>query len=267
MKNVLIGCGVAILLAILALVALFGSIFFFTSGAADAADAFFARIAEGDIEGAYASTAEEFRADTPVEEFGAFLETTALSRFESATWNSRSVENNRATISGTITTTDGGRIPMTVGLVKEQGEWRVLSVKKADAGLVPETAPVDPTAGRTVPDDATCEALARDAMASFAGAVVAGDFTTFHEDISLLWRSQTTPEALEGAFSSFIDQGIDLRFLADEPLAFSEPPSLDEQGVLRLVGYYGTADGRVSFDYSFVYEHPEWRLIGIQVDV
>lgn len=264
MKKILIGCGIAATLGVIAFVAIFAGVFFFTSGAATAADEFFALIANGDTTGAFAATAEEFRATTTQADFERYLESTSLTRFESASWSNRSVENNRATLSGTITTRDGGQIPITVGLVRESGQWRVLSVKKADAGLTTETGSAT---SRSVPDDAACEAMTRATVTAFAEAVTTEDFAGFYAGSSALWQSQTSPAELRQAFASFVDQQIDLRFLADETPVFSRAPSIDEQGALQLAGYYATERGQVQFELSYVYEHPEWKLIGIHVNL
>jgi len=83
-------------------------------------------------------TSSEFRAATPQPEFVVFLQKTNLSKFKSVSWESRSVSPGRGELEGTVSTDDGGSIPLKLAFVKENGEWRIYAFRKATAGIVGE---------------------------------------------------------------------------------------------------------------------------------
>ncbi|MCX7974949.1 MAG: hypothetical protein N3B16_10710 [Candidatus Aminicenantes bacterium] len=45
----------------------------------------------------------------------------------------------------------------------------------------------------------------------------------------------------------------------------SEPPVIDNSGVLRLRGYYATQPYKVNFDLGYLYEHPKWKLVATNI--
>jgi hypothetical protein len=111
-------------------------IFVMTAGIVDTADGFFKAIADQDLPRAKTYLSVEFAAASTPDQLKAFLDRSALSRFKSSSWNSRKIENSRGELIGKITTTDGGNIPVTIGLVKEKGAWKIYSIQKPDAGVL-----------------------------------------------------------------------------------------------------------------------------------
>jgi hypothetical protein len=51
-----------------------------------------------------------------------------MDSYSSSSWPEVTIEANRATLEGTVTTKKGDTIPMTVHLIREQDEWRVSEV-------------------------------------------------------------------------------------------------------------------------------------------
>jgi len=93
-------------------------IFFFTAGAADAADAY---LKSGDTE----HVANGF-SDAGVNQ-------NAIQSYKSVNWDSRSVSDKSgstetASLKGTVTTHNDEKIRIKVDLVKENDEWKVLSI-------------------------------------------------------------------------------------------------------------------------------------------
>ena len=64
-----------------------GAAFYFTRGAVEAADKFFATIAETGAAAAYAQTAPAFRAATAQDDFANVAERLKLTSFRSASWS------------------------------------------------------------------------------------------------------------------------------------------------------------------------------------
>lgn len=258
MKKLLIGIGVAAgLLALVVLIA-----FTATSGLPAAADDFFGLIRDGKIDEAYRATAAEFRASTSEETFAAFLATTAIGDYEDASWSSRSIENRLGKLSGTIGIKGGGRIPLDLTLVKEEGAWKLLSLQKAEAGLTRGThgAPA-------VPEQEVLDRLTRETTAALANAINADDFSGFLARAARLWQAQTTADALRQNFAPFIELGIDFTPLSGVQPVFNKDPVIDEDGVLTLEGYYPADPDPVVFRYRFLYERPEWKTSGVSISL
>jgi hypothetical protein len=250
----------AILIVIIVIVILL--VFQMTSGVVEVADQFFAEVKAGNVANAYEHyLSEDFRAATTLEELESFLEKTALSNYSGASWSSRSISGDQGKLEGSIETADGGTIPITIDLVKENDEWKILSIYKPESGLVSDERT------REIPSDAELKELASASVHNLALAINNDDFKSFYNDISEFWRSQTTPAELKGAFKSFVEQQVDLTVLQGMEPVFSEPPALDENSSLVLKGYFASQPSMTYFDLSYIYEHPEWKLVGIAVDL
>ena len=252
-----VGIVVLVVLALVAAIVVFalGA----TRGLPKAADAFFAQIKQGNIQEAYLATAAEFRAATGEEEFANFLRASSIGAYQSASWSSRSIHNNQGQLEGTVTTKDGGQIPVVVNLVREGGAWKILSLRKADAGLVRERA------RQEISPDAALQTLTVESMGWLAEAIQKNDFSDFHQRISRLWQGQITADELKQVFASFVENRIDLTALQGQTPVFSPAPALDDDGILQLEGYYPDGQTRVFFRLKFIYEHPQWKLLGINV--
>lgn len=256
MKKLLIGVSVvAVLVAVILVV-----VFQMTSGIVDVADNFFAAAAEQDYETAYTFLSSDFKAATSMDELERFLAQSAVGDYIKGHWNSRSVSGGQGELEGEIETGDGGSVPIKLTLVKEEGKWKILSIQKSSAGLIESE-----NGGATIPDQRRLTMLTDESMHDFALAVNAGDFGGFHSNISALWRSQISKEELFDIFKSFSEQEVDLTVLEGITPVFSEEPYIDDNGVLRLVGYYPTQPSVTNFRLSYLYEHPEWKLAGINV--
>ena len=137
-KGWLIGCGVAIL--VIALCAGLGTmfvagIFGLTQPVVDASNEFLALLGQGKIGEAYASTADGFRAQQDESSFTAAVKQLGLTEYASASWQSREINNNEGSVEGTVTTKGGGTKPIAIRLVKENGKWKVVSVRYGGVDL------------------------------------------------------------------------------------------------------------------------------------
>jgi len=107
-------------------------------GAVSDTEHFLALLAQGNVHEAYLSTASAFRRDVTEDAFSRYVNRTGLIDNASASWTSRSLENNLGELKGEIVTKQRGVIPLTVKLVKEGGSWRVLGLSGPTAGLAVE---------------------------------------------------------------------------------------------------------------------------------
>lgn len=236
---------------------LFSLVWKITGVLADTADGFFMAMKAGKIEEARGYLAEDFRAVTSEADLRNFVERSALTRYASASWTSRSIQNSSGYLSGSITTDSGGNIPMEISLVREHGAWKILSMRKPEAGILSPD-------GQQPPATAEQSRLVKETTKSFADAVKRKDFTRFHQGIALLWQKQITAPQLAAAFKVFTDQDADLTVLESmEPRI--QTAKFDEQGAFTLEGIYATQPSTVSFRYRFVYQGVDWKLVGVNV--
>lgn len=249
--------GLAILAAVI--VAL---VFWFTGGAVDASEKFLALLAQDRIEDAYQSTATGFRSQQDAASFAATVKAIGLTRYASASWANRRIENNRATLEGSVTTTDGGTIPLTIELVSEDDEWKVLGLTTPMAGAaIADGEKRKPAA----PDDQTVRQLVNQTMRSFSQAIERNDFGPFYATISDRWKGQITGEGMSRVFQPLIEQKINFGNMQNTDPTFAAPPAIDQDGLLVASGVYATEPHRARFELSYIYEAPAWKLFGIRV--
>lgn len=273
MKKFALGC--VALICVLAIVAA-AAVFFalkLTQPLAERADEFLAHIAGGRVAEAYASTAKEFQAATSEARFRAFLETSSIAKAKGASWRERSIENNEGRLGGTIQTAEGGEIPVTIKFVNEGGQWRILSIEKADAGLVSPARDRGAPAGEVtaqppaLPGEELCRALARASLLALGQAINADDFGGLHNSISRLWQEQITPAQLRDVFHGFVERKVDLTPIGNLTPVFDPPPSIDPNGILVLEGSYPSTPLRVLFRVKFVKEGGDWKTFGLNVNL
>lgn len=262
MKKVFVIVGsIVVGLAVLAGV-IVGLVFWFTGGAVDATDNFLALIAQDKVEEAYQSTATAFRSQQDAATFAQLVTNIGLTRYVSASWSNREIQNNRATLEGSVTTADGGTIPLTIGLVSEGGDWKVLSLTTPMAG-----AAIADGGKRTVaaPDDNTVRRLVNQTMRSFSQALQRNDFAPFYATISDRWQAQIDQAGLSRAFQPLIDQKTNFGNIDNLEPTLGAPPSIDQDGLLVAAGFYPTEPHRARFELTYIYEAPAWKLFGIHV--
>jgi hypothetical protein len=133
--------------------------------------------------------------------------------------------------------------------------------------VVPEAVADVPVSQPTIPEDAALRGLAKQTMLAFDRALEMKDFADFHAAMSELWKSQTTPAKLVGIFGEMTASNLSISGIRDTEPVFSAPPAIDADGLLVLSGYMRSGPARVTFELSYIYEHPRWLLAGISVSV
>jgi hypothetical protein len=112
------------------IVIVFGFAMFLTSDLIDPVERQIAALKAGDIDSAYSQTSTAFRDATSKEQFVAFVKSNPiLLKIADYSVTDRSRENNVGTLKGTLTSIEGGVIPIEYRLVKENDEWKILAFK------------------------------------------------------------------------------------------------------------------------------------------
>lgn len=194
---------------------------------------------------------------------------TNLKNFLKARWTTRSINNNLGKLIGSIHTREGGVVPVEIDLVKEEGRWKILSLTRKATGLVgkepSEAGTFQPAAGKEIPSKEMLASIINETLWLLGSGINRNDFNDFYIHISRLWQSQTDELSLKKAFNEFIEKKIDLTIVQGHTPVLSEAPYIDQDGVLRLKGYYPTQPYLMQFDLGYLYEHPSWKLISINV--
>ena len=117
-----------------------------------------------------------------------------------------------------------------------------------------------------LPQDKELKTLVFDSLFAFNKAVQAKNFAQFHqEQLSSQFQKQVPLDKFTAAFQVFIDKGYDISNIAKSEPIFDVPPAIDSDGLLVLKGHYPTQPNRVTFDLTYIYESPAWKLLGLNV--
>lgn len=100
-----------------------------TSGPVDVANMQLEALKKGQLRKAYNYSSVDFKNSISFNRFKVFLDTNpSLKDNRSSTFNNRKIENNVATISGTLESNQGGVTPVEYRFVKENGRWKILFI-------------------------------------------------------------------------------------------------------------------------------------------
>ncbi len=232
-----------------------------TSDIQDTANSFFNAIKKNDFEKAYEFTSSEFKANTSLKQLETFFRQTSLINYNEAVWSKRTLEEGSGELGGVIRAIDGGEIPVTLKFVKEEGKWKILSLRKEGFGF--STAEVI----KGMPSNDELLSMASQSIYELGKAVNSKNFSDFYSKISLLWQSQTSKEKLFAVFKTFSDNNIDLTVVKDLKPEFIEKPGFVDQRSILLKGFYTVKEKRYYFDLLYIYENNKWMLLGAGLNV
>lgn len=259
------GCGIAAFVGVLAcggVIFLFvWSLLRFTQPVVDCSQEFLTLLGQDKIAEAYASTADQYRANQDEASFAAAVKQVGLTDFSSANWNRRGITNNQGHATGTVTTKTGAAKPIAINCLYEDGKWKVSAVQYDGVDLASIRVPL------SVPDEPKLEALTLETLLGLNQAIQKNDFREFHGSVADVWKKQTTPEALQAAFQEFVQKKIDFAAIKTLKPRFDPAPAVNENRVLVLKGLYPTEPLPVRFDLSYVQERGAWKLISVSVNV
>lgn len=244
-----------------AIALVFVAIFYFTADMVGIADEFFLAMKDKDVETAYSYLSDDFKSGTSKVELVAFMEKNQLANFDEANWQSRSINGGRGDLVGSISTTSGGVVPISLSFVKGQGGWKIYAIQKPSAGLQTESAEAQ------IPSEEGQVQLVRESINIFAVSVNEQSMTRFHAHTSHLWQQQFSVEDFDEAFGGFYGLGADLTVLDNYSPRFDSAASLDEDGFLHIVGHYPTKPDQLHFEQKYIFEGLDWKLAGFSARI
>ena len=123
---VLAGCCGCLLLALAGFLGIFGMAFIGTQPAATAVQAMLADAKAGRVDAAYARFSSGYQGRVSQPQFAAIVAHHAvLGQNAEASFMKRSIENDTATLEGTLVAADKTQVPAVFRLVKEGGDWKI----------------------------------------------------------------------------------------------------------------------------------------------
>jgi hypothetical protein len=117
----------------------------------------------------------------------------------------------------------------------------------------------------TVPSQDEMRVLVKKTLLDFNAALQKKDFTAFHGTFSTDFAEQFSPQQLRDVFKVFLDNKINIGVIKNLSATFQPQPSIDEEGVLNISGFYPTQPVRVHFEARYVWQNDEWKLLGLNV--
>lgn len=118
-----------------------------------------------------------------------------------------------------------------------------------------------------VPDADTIKVLIRFAVIALHQANVSGNYTVLRDMASINLSRATSAAGLTDAFAALRNSGVDMsRILIVEP-KLTQPPVIEQTGMLRLVGFFPTTPEPVNFNLQYEPFQGAWYLFGIGVNV
>ncbi len=242
----------------------------------EAANAFFALLGKGDTHTAYDNASFAFQAQQSYGNFDATVKDLGLAEV-GADWTRRVINEKEAALEGEATNKSGKKLPVSVKLVQESGDWKIYSLNAGGHGnitptenkfsLVGKGAAFTDAFNKDLPTQAEIVALVRESLLKFNEAIQKKSFADFYDYVAVSWQSQLSEKRLQRAFQPFIDAQVNLADVAKVEPVFDQQPQVNSEGLLVANGYFPTQPYRVVFTLKYTYELPKWKLFGIDVNL
>ncbi len=94
----------------------------------DVADRFLAAVKQDDNAAAYAMTAKAFQQTARPEQLEIFVRSYRLAEIAETHWESERFEGGNGTLQGKATLEDGSEIDLTIELIQEEEQWKILQL-------------------------------------------------------------------------------------------------------------------------------------------
>jgi hypothetical protein len=146
-----------------------------------------------------------------------------------------------------------------------EGRWQLFGIGLAPAPSPPagdQAAPAAPAAGK-VPDAATLVALIRGAVIALNQANLTGNYSVLRDLGAPGFREGNDLVKLTEIFAALRARALDLSPVAVIDPQLFRPAAIDEDGYLRLTGFFASRPEQVNFDLAFQFVDGAWRHFGI----
>ena len=266
-KKILLGIAVFIGL----MVAL---VFWATSGMSGAADDFFNLLAQKNYTTAYKQyLSSDFKSKTPLTKFIDYVKANRFDKVKETNWGNRQINGNLGELEGSLVTQNGSAIPVKLKFVKAGDNWQIYAINKPQSGINPSNS-VDKKESNNdtnsvslqVPTNQEIITLITDSMQHFSYSVRDKSMKEFYDNISDMWKEQTSLEALNRAFGKVLNANIDFTPLIDTTPKINKV-TITPEGVLKVKATYDGKAINLNGDYievetNYINENGKWKLLG-----
>jgi hypothetical protein len=235
-------------------------VFYLTSGLSETAKAFFDAVRESDLTTARSYLAKDFSDNTDDTALLKFISDHSLNTSFEISWSERRIDGGVGQLEGTLTTEDAKVTPLRLTFVKENSTWKIYNIYKSPSGITSSGHQYD------VPETSDQVKLVKATTSNFITSLKQKDMNHFRENISDLWRKQTTTQELNQAFQSIIDLDINWDILDTHDPVILPKPSIEQDGVLVIRAVYRTTP-EINFTLEYVYEYTDWKLLGLNIKI
>lgn len=242
-----------------------------------AAQRFFDQVAKGNAQQAHSEAAFAFQVEQNARVFEQAAKEKGLIGAKGVELEPVETDGETAKFNAVITTSSGERRTYIATLHQESGDWKMFSLttprslqtglRENHFSLVGKGADFSDALNKPTPDAATIQRLVSETMERFNDAIQKKSFADFYANVSAAWQSQLSERQLERAFQPFVDQGVNLGGALKMEPVLDPPPQITTDGLLLIAGHYPSKPYQVQFALKFIYELPNWKLFGIDVNL
>jgi hypothetical protein len=125
---------------------------------------------------------------------------------------------------------------------------------------------VTPQPKDQVPDDDTLFILITGTLAALNQANITGNYTVFRDLAGPQFQQANNAARLSEIFSELRNSGLDFSSILLLSPDLTKEPQINDQGMLRLTGFFATEPERLNFDMLFERIDDKWLLFGIAVN-
>jgi len=241
-----------------------------------AANEFFLEIGENRMQEAYDNTAFSFRAQSSFKSFQATAKELGLTVGNlSCNWTKEEPKGDDVKLTGEVMTASGTAVTVAVTFIQERGAWRVYSLltpnqngKKEDDrfSLLGKGNSFTRSVNLEIPNAKKIQEITHYSLTLFGNAIKTQNFHEFYSNVSMAWQNQLTEKQLQNAFHPFIDAKTDIDIKTLTPV-FDASPEINSEGLLVIRGHYATKPYIANFRLRLIYEFPQWKLYGVEVQL
>ena len=130
----------------------------------------------------------------------------------------------------------------------------------------PQSSPQAAAPAAPAPAPETVVMLARTTLIALNQANQTGDFSVLHTLAAPQLQRETDVKKLAEAFAGFRQRNIDLSPVVMFAPQLVQPPQIDQQGPLRVVGLFPTTPLQIRFSLAYRFVDGRWRPEGLNLD-
>jgi hypothetical protein len=122
--------------------------------------------------------------------------------------------------------------------------------------------------GPPIPDATVFMDLIRNTVLAVDTGNKTGDYNALHDMGNPQFQSRTTSGELAAQFAKLRALGLDLSVVKTMMPLTTRPPTLDRNGLLRILGYFEMPERRLIYDVVYTYDPAgkQWQLASILIN-